>query len=73
MKFIWNPRIFNDDILSSNICIPLFIEERKKKKKKQKNKHTKELLRTRNLSISSLAFYHCTEVHVEELLPKESS
>ena len=42
MKFIRNPRIFNNDILSSNICIPLFIEERKKKKE-QKNKHTKEL------------------------------
>ena len=34
------PRIFNDDILSSNMCIPLFIEERKKKE--QQNKHTKE-------------------------------
>ena len=40
MKFIRNPRIFNDDILSSNICIPLFIEEKKKKKQ---NKHVSEV------------------------------
>ena len=56
-----------------------FIEKKKKEKKEQKNKrnrknkHTKELHRPGNLSITSLAFYHCTDAYVKELLPKESS
>ena len=88
MKFIRNRsrllchrhRIFNDDILSSNICIPLLsVFLLKKEKKEQKNKRNRKINtqktrdRTRNLSITSLAFYHCTDAYVEELLPKETS
>ena len=64
------------------MCIPLlsvFLSKKKKrteKKNEQQNKHTEELHRhrnrTKNLSITSLAFYHCTDAYDEELLPKES-
>ena len=59
---------------------------RSKKKKEQKNKKKRRIntqkncidpesnqKRTRNLSITSLAFYHCTDAYVKKLLPKESS
>ena len=62
----------------------LFIEERKKKE--QKNKKNRKINTQKNcidpesnqeplenLSITSLAFYHCTDAYFEELLPKESS
>ena len=92
MKFIRNrhdycechrPCIFNDDILSSNICIPLLsVFLSKKEKKEQKNKRNRKINTQKNCLDPesnqepldhSLAFYHCTDAYVEELLPKESS
>ena len=51
-RLLWvsQTRIFNDDLLSSNICIPLlsvfFIEERKKKE--QKNKRNRKINTQKN-------------------------
>ena len=53
----------------------LFIVEKKKNRKIKgtENKYTKELHRPGIEPGTSLAFYHCTDAYVEELLPKESS